>query len=74
MEDSCPSVCASCYKAVGYLRTGYFLRKTGQKLLFCYIADVFPYHVEGIKGDQTAWILLNFIGYVKYHVKVRIRI
>ncbi|XP_020084384.1 actin-related protein 2/3 complex subunit 2B isoform X2 [Ananas comosus] len=31
--------------------------------------DVFPYHVEGTKGDQTAWILLNFIGYVKYHVK-----
>ncbi|XP_042477183.1 actin-related protein 2/3 complex subunit 2B [Macadamia integrifolia] len=31
--------------------------------------DIFSRHVEGEKLDRTAWSLLNFYAYVKYHVK-----
>ncbi|KAJ4955218.1 hypothetical protein NE237_012001 [Protea cynaroides] len=31
--------------------------------------DIFSRHVEGKKLDRTAWSLLNFYAYVKYHVQ-----
>lgn len=35
-------------------------------------AGVLPRHVRGKKrAAKTAWILLNFQAYVKYHIKVR---
>lgn len=31
--------------------------------------DIFSRHVKGKKAAKTAWILLNFQSYVKYHIK-----
>uniref|UniRef100_A0A0E0KSS0 Arp2/3 complex 34 kDa subunit n=1 Tax=Oryza punctata TaxID=4537 RepID=A0A0E0KSS0_ORYPU len=33
--------------------------------------DILARHVKGRRAARTAWILLNFQSYVKYHIKVR---
>jgi hypothetical protein len=33
-------------------------------------AGVLSRHVRGKRAAKTAWILLNFQAYVKYHIKV----
>jgi hypothetical protein len=33
-------------------------------------ADILARHVKGRRAARTAWILLNFQSYVKYHIKV----
>jgi hypothetical protein len=32
--------------------------------------DILARHVKGRRAARTAWILLNFQSYVKYHIKV----
>ena len=33
-------------------------------------ADIFERHEKRNRAAKTAWILLNFQSYVKYHIKV----